>query len=179
MSVKRWDNEASVLYAGGAGTGQGDDSHRTHTHISFFRDSETRDKVGIVRPYFEGEDMAKITRIVRQEWTAVGTDGVLRAEANRALAISDRLPAGTVVESSAEATTADGNEWRLTEWPKGSGIPNWFLRTGPGVPRDHDFKAGAVLGGAPATIVTTVLAAGLYEVKSEGTRSWNCHSSWS
>lgn len=51
--VQRWDNVAKVLREGGTGTGQGDDSHRTHTHISFYRDSEKRDKVGLFRPYFE------------------------------------------------------------------------------------------------------------------------------
>lgn len=33
----------------------GDRSHLWHTHISFYRDSEFRDKVGIISPYFEGE----------------------------------------------------------------------------------------------------------------------------
>jgi len=51
-AVKRWDNNAKVLYTGGDGTGQGDNSHRTHTHISFFRDSEARDKTIIFSPYF-------------------------------------------------------------------------------------------------------------------------------
>jgi hypothetical protein len=42
--------------------GFGDDSHLTHTHISFYRDSEFRDKLALFRPYFElpdtGADMA-------------------------------------------------------------------------------------------------------------------------
>ena len=52
VAIKRWDNNAKVLYTGGDGTGQGDNSHRTHTHISFFRDSEYRDKTGLFLPYF-------------------------------------------------------------------------------------------------------------------------------
>jgi hypothetical protein len=36
--------------------GFGDDSHLTHTHISYFRDSEKRDKRAIFRAYFEGPD---------------------------------------------------------------------------------------------------------------------------
>lgn len=50
--VYRWDNYARKLYLGGTGTGQGDDSHLTHTHISAFRDSEFRTKTGWIAPYF-------------------------------------------------------------------------------------------------------------------------------
>ena len=32
----------------------GDDSHLDHTHISYFRDSEKRDKTGLFRRFFEG-----------------------------------------------------------------------------------------------------------------------------
>jgi hypothetical protein len=35
------------------GKGNGDLSHRTHTHISFLRDSEKVDKVGLFKPFFE------------------------------------------------------------------------------------------------------------------------------
>lgn len=35
------------------GPGNGDRSHRTHTHISYFRDSEAKDKVFAFRPFFE------------------------------------------------------------------------------------------------------------------------------
>jgi hypothetical protein len=39
------------------GPGNGDASHRSHTHISYFRDSETRDKVELFSRYWEGDDM--------------------------------------------------------------------------------------------------------------------------
>lgn len=52
VAVKRWDNVAKVLYTGGDGTGQGDNSHRTHTHISLPRDSEARDKIAMFAGYF-------------------------------------------------------------------------------------------------------------------------------
>ena len=35
----------------------GDLSHLTHTHISYYRDSEFRDKIAAFRPYFEEADM--------------------------------------------------------------------------------------------------------------------------
>lgn len=52
ISVYRWDNNARALYRGGTGTGQGDDSHKRHTHVSMFRDSEFRDKRPLIASYF-------------------------------------------------------------------------------------------------------------------------------
>lgn len=46
-TVQRWSGIDGKVYTG---PGNGDSSHLTHTHISFFRDSETRDK----RPLFAG-----------------------------------------------------------------------------------------------------------------------------
>lgn len=45
-TVKRWDrlNQSST----------GDSSHRYHTHVSFHRDAEQRDKLAVFRRYFEG-----------------------------------------------------------------------------------------------------------------------------
>jgi hypothetical protein len=51
-TVRRWDNHLRRSFLGGNGTGQGDDSHRFHTHISFHRDTEKRSKVAIFAPYF-------------------------------------------------------------------------------------------------------------------------------
>jgi hypothetical protein len=39
----------------------GDASHLTHTHISFFRDSETRDKTRLFKPYFEVTDVPGVS----------------------------------------------------------------------------------------------------------------------
>lgn len=44
-NVKRWDRLGRRT--------TGDSSHRTHTHISWFRDSENRDKTSVVRRWFE------------------------------------------------------------------------------------------------------------------------------
>ncbi|HSW42691.1 MAG TPA: hypothetical protein VLM76_09305, partial [Patescibacteria group bacterium] len=54
-TVLRWDHYLRRLFPAGTGTGQGDDSHLTHTHISFPRDSETRPKVQMFAPYFAEE----------------------------------------------------------------------------------------------------------------------------
>jgi hypothetical protein len=49
--VLRWDRERGIESL--PKTGEADDTHRWHTHVSFYRDSELRDKVGIFRPYYE------------------------------------------------------------------------------------------------------------------------------
>ncbi|HSV93276.1 MAG TPA: hypothetical protein VLH81_09370 [Desulfobacterales bacterium] len=49
-SVLRWDRERGPSSA--PRSGEADDSHLTHTHISFYRDSEGRDKRPLLAPYF-------------------------------------------------------------------------------------------------------------------------------
>lgn len=159
LIVQRWDNYAKKLYAGGTGTGQGDDSHKYHTHISFPRDSEFRDKIALFGRYFGAtpvvpkEDNVNLNRIVAQHWTANGTNGVLRAAPVRTNLIVATLPAGTPVESEGEYFDVGGNSWRVMEYPKGSGTPAYFLRYSPigPVPKDHDFVAGPIVTGAGFT----------------------------
>lgn len=58
FNVLRWDRERGQ---GSAPFPDNDLSHRTHTHISWYRDSEFRDKVGMFRRFFEtGGAMADI-----------------------------------------------------------------------------------------------------------------------
>jgi len=57
-TVQRYSGVDNKIHTG---PDNGDLTHLTHTHISFFRDSETRDKVGLFRPFFEpgwGSDVA-------------------------------------------------------------------------------------------------------------------------
>lgn len=49
--VLRWDRERGVASA--PRPGEADDTHLWHTHISFYRDSQLRDKRPLFRPYFE------------------------------------------------------------------------------------------------------------------------------
>lgn len=49
-AVMRWDRERGS--ASQPKTGEADMSHRTHTHVSYYRDSEKRPKVAVFRPYF-------------------------------------------------------------------------------------------------------------------------------
>lgn len=47
--VIRWSGEDRKFHVG---PGNGDSSHRTHTHISYYRDSQKRDKLALFVPYF-------------------------------------------------------------------------------------------------------------------------------
>ena len=49
-TVLRWDRERG--YVSPPRAGEADDSHLTHTHISFYRDAEARDKRPVFAPYF-------------------------------------------------------------------------------------------------------------------------------
>lgn len=58
VNVYRWDRER-----GQSSQPMPDDdlSHRTHTHVSYYRDSEFRDKVSPFRRFFEGGQVASIS----------------------------------------------------------------------------------------------------------------------
>ena len=58
-TVLRWDRERG--HASAPRPGEADASHLSHTHISFYRDSEARDKRPVFAPYFdEGGDMVPV-----------------------------------------------------------------------------------------------------------------------
>ena len=58
-TVLRWDRQRG--YASLPQAGEADNSHLWHTHISWYRDSEWRDKVGVFRPlYGQESDMPAI-----------------------------------------------------------------------------------------------------------------------
>jgi hypothetical protein len=60
-TVKRWDRLKK--------SNTGDSSHLWHTHISYFRDSENRDKVSLFKRYLEGDTVS-----AKEVWN---TDNVL------------------------------------------------------------------------------------------------------
>jgi hypothetical protein len=64
--VKRWDRLGKRT--------SGDNSHLSHTHISYHRDAEARDKVGLFKRYFEPEATMAITDAdVRKFWAYTNT----------------------------------------------------------------------------------------------------------
>ena len=124
----RWDEPTGKVYESKFVDGkwtQGDLSHRQHTHISWYRDSEFRDKTALFRRYWEDE---VITAIKGEDWKPTVTNGVsngvYRATPDRSAPIVARLPEGTVIRTIAEVS-ADGNNWRLSEV---NGAPAYFLR---------------------------------------------------
>jgi hypothetical protein len=71
VRVQRWSGIDNAIHTG---AGNGDMSHIGHTHISYFRDSQWRDKIAAFRPYFdEVVDMAQssITDIT-PVWIGIG-----------------------------------------------------------------------------------------------------------
>jgi hypothetical protein len=126
--VFRWDEPTQQVYESKFVDGrwtQGDLSHRTHTHISYFRDAEFRDKTALFRRYWEDE---VITAIKGEDWKPTVTNGVsngvYRATPERAAPLVARLGADSVIRTIAEIS-ADGNNWRLSEV---GGVPAYFLR---------------------------------------------------
>ena len=142
IAVLRWDRERGVASA--PKPGEAAMSHTGHSHASWYRDSEFRDKITPFRGYFEPEGAMKIDALVRQNWTANGTNGVLRAIPERAAPVTVRLAAGAPIVSWGEYFDTAGNSWRFAEYPAGSRQTAYFLRTGPGVAKEHDFLAGAI-----------------------------------
>ena len=50
--VLRWDRQRG--FASKPKAGEADDSHLSHTHVSWYRDSQKRDKTGVFRRFFDG-----------------------------------------------------------------------------------------------------------------------------
>lgn len=98
--------------------------------------------VAVIEP--PQESAVRVTDTVHQQWTAVGTNGVLRTTPARSAPIAYRMPAGSVVTSIAEAEDPAGNHWRLLTHPDGTRNPAWLLHYGPGIPRGHDWAAGPI-----------------------------------
>jgi hypothetical protein len=72
-TVLRWDRQRG--YSSAPRTGEADDSHLTHTHISWYRDAQARDHTTAFRPYFEEEpdDMPTFTVYATPKVAAVRT----------------------------------------------------------------------------------------------------------
>lgn len=124
VKVLRWDRARGVSSV--PTEGEASLSHRTHTHVSYFRDSELRVKLGPFVAYFEGvTDMSLwlITAQVRERWhptVANGrSNGVLRSAPDRSLTPFIRLGEDISIVTVAEIRTVAGpdGDWRLVEWP--------------------------------------------------------------
>jgi hypothetical protein len=113
VQVLRWDRENIPPATGSS-------SHLGHTHVSFYRDSEARDKTALFSRYWEDE--VQITAIKGEDWTpttnaAGGSNGVFRAAPDKSAAIVERVGLNVVIRSIEEIRTsaATDNDWRVTE----------------------------------------------------------------
>jgi hypothetical protein len=95
-TVKRWDRLGKRT--------SGDDSHLDHTHISYHRDSEARDKVGLFKRYFEGGSSPSLPSSVAEPTLREGDEGteVGKLQSNLNEAVDARL---AVDEDYGPATT--------------------------------------------------------------------------
>lgn len=124
----------------------GDASHKTHTHISFFRDSEARDKRPLFAPYFAPpvpeDDMPVITTYVPGN-VAVIADPLGPANIRSAPSLAAPL-VRAVPKGSAES-------WTVTGWVKGEatgGSDQWICRWANGA-WEYTSKVNVAKIGAP------------------------------
>ena len=126
-TVLRWDRQRG--YASAPRTGESDSSHLWHTHISFYRDSEGRAKVGLFEPYFAaapGEvPMPTITTYIPGHLAVIRhNDGArVRAEPTLAAATLRTIPATSSetweVTGWVKGDVAEGNDQWITRWAGG------------------------------------------------------------
>lgn len=111
QKVQRYSGVDGLIHEG---PGNGDSSHITHTHISYFRDSEERDKVAVFAAYWEGTDVGLEGGPV-QPGQGIGE---VTIKVGRGL-VNLRTGAAVV---PANATRTSFGRWRLAEPYGGDGI---------------------------------------------------------
>jgi hypothetical protein len=122
VKVQRWSGVDNAIHSG---AGNGDDSHLTHTHISFYRDSEHRSKVELFAPYFaEDAPMPTLTSYIP------GQVATIKPTAN--IRTAPKLSA-TIIR----VVDATPDEWIVTGWVKGDTDPDggsdqWLTRWASG-----------------------------------------------
>lgn len=173
--VLRWDRERGADSK--PRLGEADDSHLTHTHVSFYRDAELRDHTVAFRPFFEkakGDDVPRLTRYVPGSVATIKvTSNVRKAPAMDA----DIIRVLEVPE-----------DWVVTGWVKGDKDPEggsdaWLTRwsggrweytakanviAGPSAPPALDCHAAVVAATAPLEAQIVALNAQIAAEKGNG-----------
>jgi hypothetical protein len=91
--VLRWDRKRGVRSR--PKPGEADDTHRTHTHISWFRDTLDRDKTALFERFFEKGDVVNLARLTFHRGARMrGGRGIFR----RPVADSHELIRNTVAD---------------------------------------------------------------------------------
>jgi hypothetical protein len=131
VKVVRYDREQGIQSE--PDTGEADNSHLTHTHVSFYRDSQGRDKVGIFAPYFEEEPVIGYTILN-------GPVGSLVVNPGPAVAYLD-LETGKLVS---------GFKWTSKAWATAIRLDKPIVA---GKPPTDDWTLGYLIGDSPAFLL--------------------------
>lgn len=169
IDVLRWDRERG--YASPARIGEADNSHLTHTHISFYRDSEYRPKVFLFESIFgslelpdtstEEKDMTVAARaekptksgVVRvlRDYKVIPTSGGVRYDIS-AGAVRHGLGPYALTDLAGEEhylITEDGEPCYITASPE---VVRWEANDGPNVQTPTAYAV--VVGGKEVGSVT-------------------------
>jgi hypothetical protein len=97
--VLRWDRERGVNSR--PRTGEADDSHRTHTHVSWYRDSESRDKVALYERFFD-DTVAATPGIAAQPPAHGASGGIVKSFSVPTVASICTVPKGVQLFESSD-----------------------------------------------------------------------------
>ena len=143
QKVQRYSGADNVIYVG---PGNGDSSHTTHTHISFWRDTQRTAKVGLFAPYFESVPD-----------TSTGDQMGLKIEDNKLIRIA--------VEKGRAIYDLAGN--KVNEAPQDLQRTVFHKVQVDGDP-DHHYYVGQFPGGGPGADLLMVRAGPAEELPPPG-----------
>jgi hypothetical protein len=114
--VQRWSGVDGDIHTG---PGNGDASHRYHTHISYYRDSEARGKIGLFRGFFDanGEDAMDF-------YPLPGGDGTVTIKEGRGLV---NLVTGRAVQTTDYVKTSHCRIHLAESFGEGAGRQDGYL----------------------------------------------------
>lgn len=118
-TVLRWDRERG--YASAPRPGEADNSHLTHTHVSWYRDAELRDHTTAIRPYFTQETpMTALIVFAKPQVAAVPTGtwiydneacaasaGNIQVSPGRPMPVAGKLANGTIALGYVDTTPTE------------------------------------------------------------------------
>ncbi|BEL07816.1 hypothetical protein Q0Z83_060070 [Actinoplanes sichuanensis] len=155
-TVKRWDRLGI--------RSSGDSSHTFHTHISYFRDSESRDKTGLFRRYLTeiGLLEAPVTPAdVADIWT---TDGIIPAPANAASAATNtHWTPGSFLKDSSELGRSNAQALARVE----AGLAAILAKVSGDLVDEQQIVTGVLAGLDPAAIAAAIPAELAEQVANE------------
>lgn len=142
--VQRYSGVDNKIHTG---PGNGDDSHLAHTHISFWRDSEGRDKRPLFAPYFVKPEPPQEVDVPTLTSYIPGAVATVKATAN--VRSAPKIDPSTLLRV---IPSGSSENWTVTGWCKGdtdpdSGSSEWVTRWSGG---RWEYTAKANLSSGPA-----------------------------